>query len=227
MFLIKLFRKFHSFFSLRDNSLHEFEKIIHYKFRSKILLKRALTHRSAIGNGYHRFSYERLEYLGDAVLQLVVSHHLFEQYPESDEGILTQFRSRIVNRNHLAHIARKHNFHVLSDLFESIIGAVFIDGGLEAAKRFVNYFLFSDIESAKAISKNENYKGMLIEYCQRYNLSLPKFSIKNTETTEHTERFFASVFVDGDQLGIGVGASKKQAEQNAAKDALEQKGFFC
>ena len=221
-----------------------FQKAIHYKIIDKNYFITALTHRSFLKIKSNPIkigiiSNERLEFLGDAVLDLVVAEYLFKNFPLNEEGDLTKFRSILVNKRFLAERAK--NIHlqdfllasftakksieegydtILSDAYEALIGAVFMDSGYDAAKDFLNDEIFKKLDIKWLNQFDENHKSKFLEYVQAHTDFIPEYSIIKEEGPEHNKLFTVEVFVNKRSLGIGKGKSKKQAEQEAAKNAL-------
>jgi ribonuclease-3 len=215
------------------------EQRIGYKFRNKSLLEQALTHRSRVINGEK--SYERLEFLGDAVLAVVVAEYLYEKYPDKSEGDLTLRRSALVNGNSLAQIGAKLEIaqsvlfekglnlknpatlhKLLASIVESLAGAIFIDSGLEAARNFILRWIITE-ESDESTVNHFNYKGRLFEYCQKNgHHHLPVFRILKATGPDHARKYEVAVFIDGQKMGFGVGHQKRTAEQKAAREALQK-----
>ena len=215
------------------------EKQIKYTFKNKSLLKRALTHRSSVKD--KKLSNERLEFLGDAVLELVVTEFLINNYPTIDEGKLSKIRAASVNTQTLSNIARKlglskyiivgksekkegivNNDSILEDTFEAIVGAIYLDRGLEKARRFIEFHL---VDTIKAIAEKGiifDYKTHLQELTQKMFGCLPTYQIVREEGQEHNKTFYCDVFVDNVKYGSGTGKSKKEAEKNAAREAVEK-----
>lgn len=219
----------------RDKNIRRLEKKISYTFRNPIILKRALTHRSLYSDP--KKNYERLEFLGDAVLDYVVSEWLFNKYYRMDEGQLTKKRASLVNRTFLGMLGQKfglvnHIFvdpnvdikdikvmqNISADIYESLVGAIFLDGGEKSAIKFIHKTL---IHIQSQADENSNYKGTLIELSHRKGLTPPIFELTNSKGPEHNKIFHAQVKLSNGQTYDGTGKSKKQAEQNAAKIALE------
>lgn len=214
-----------------------------YKFKNKDLLIESLTHRSSLKEqGKQRgASYERLEFLGDAVLGLSVSRFLFENFPDQDEGELTKLKATLVSEANLARKAKlislgKHLFlspeeeksggrlriSILSDSYEALLGAIFLDGGLEAAVKFIQVQILRNLKETTLDKSFQNYKGELLEYLQAEGEGIPKYEVLEESGPDHQKMFTIGVYSKGRRLGIGKGASKKEAEQNAAKMALEE-----
>ena len=223
-----------NFFRDENQPIDFLQLKIRYHFSNQSLAKDAITHKS-VRKQNRQNTYERLEYLGDAVVQLLVSEYLYKKFPRATEGELTKFRSRLVNRKHLATIATKNGFKqflisrnsnnepaLLSELFESIAGAIFLDGGLSEAKKYIDRFLLKDKESLRAIAEDRNYKGQIVEYCQKVGFPLPEFRVTSVEGPSHEQRFLVSVVINRKTVGTGEGNSKKSASQRAAKKSLAQ-----
>ncbi len=211
------------------------EKIIGYKFKNKSYLNIALTHRSIQPDV--KLNYERLEFLGDAIIDQIISHWIYNKYPNADEGILTQKRSSLVNKDFLAMVGNKLNLlkyinrspninfenekvnsNVVSDIYEAIVGAIFMDGGIKPTKKFILKTLC--IYEYKA-EINLNYKGKLIEYCHSKNTNTPLFETIQTIGPEHQKIFKVKVKIDNKRCYFGTGDTKKKAEQNAAMEAIK------
>lgn len=221
-----------------------FEKIINYKFTNPLLLEEALSHSSyANENKKTRKSNERLEFLGDSVLSLAVSEYLFEHYKHLPEGELTKIRASLVCEQALFTFAQQIDLgeHVLlgkgeertggrdrpsiiSDAFEAVIAAIFLDGGFEAAKKHVLSFIPKDMDSKKSITFND-YKTILQEIIQRNPEEKVEYVTKGQRGPDHDKAFEVQVVLNSNIIGNGNGRSKKQAEQMAAKEALELMGY--
>lgn len=214
-----------------------------YKFKDENFLKTALTHRSYLNE--HKDlpleSNERLEYLGDAVLELITSLYLFKKYPDFTEGKLTNLRSKIVQTHTLSLAAQKldldsmlkmsrgemqsqgnRNPSILANTFEAVIGAIYLDAGFKAAFRFVEKNLFSLIEKHLKDSLPEDYKSTLQEIVQARGFESPDYKTLAEYGPDHNKKFKVAVFVGNKQVTFGIGKSKQQAEQVAAKKALEK-----
>jgi len=206
-------------------------------FEDAGLLARALAHRSWCAENGAATSNERLEFLGDAVLGLVVTDHLFLTYPDLPEGELAKVRASLVNSEALAEVATdldlgsflllgkgeaasggREKPSILADAMEAVIGAVYIDGGWPAAARLVMQLLADRIDEAAAGPGGQDYKTRLQELAARRFEQLPRYEVVD-EGPDHAKRFFAKVFLAGEHRGEGEGRSKKQAEQGAARAA--------
>ena len=233
--------------------MHPLEDRITYKFRNSLLLAEALTHPS-LGHETQQvhFDNQRLEYLGDAVLQLLFSDHLFRRFGDADEGQLTKLRARLVSGEALAVYAHRIDLgqhlmmgrgdesnggrkrsSTLADAFEALVGAIYLDGGLGAARTFVLTQAHEQLGSLHEQPPIEiNPKGQLQEILQalppRGNSAAPRnptYTIVSQKGPDHARSFVAQVAWYGLPLGRGDGASKQQAESAAALDALRQKGW--
>ncbi len=227
----------------RDSQLGKLEKIIEYRFKNRGLLRCALTHRSVIreNSSAQLHSNERLEFLGDAVLGTVVSSFLYERFPEKNEGDLTKLKAVLVSESILSRVAKEINLgefldlseeedkaggreriSIIADAYEALVGAVFLDGGLAVAKRVVKNQLIQRYWELITDEEHFNYKGELLEYLQSFGWGMPKYEIAEEAGPDHQKRFTVDVFAQGRKMGMGVGKSKKEAEQRAAKAALEK-----
>lgn len=227
--------------------LEEFEDHVGYRFVESTLLWRALTHRSFLNsNGDDApHSNERLEFLGDSVLELVVNEYLFGRHPDLQEGELTKMKSLLVSRGVLAEQAKELNLgrflfmsdaeresggsfraSILADGFEAVIGAIYLDGGMEEARRFVRENLLVDVNRILGSGSHVNYKSVLQENIQERMKTYPRYRIVTETGPDHRKVFTVEVTVKGEQLGKGKGTNKKRAEQEAAKNALERVGLM-
>jgi ribonuclease-3 len=203
------------------------------------MLARSLAHRSWCAEAVGEEPNERLEFLGDAVLGLVVTDHLFATYPDLPEGELAKVRASVVNSAALAELAAELDIgaalllgkgedasggrekpSILADAMEAIIGAVYLDGGWKAAAEFVLRLLGDRIAEAAAGPGGQDYKTRLQELAARAFDQLPRYEVDD-EGPDHAKRFYARVFLGGELQGSGEGRSKKQAEQAAARMAWE------
>lgn len=216
-----------------------FEQNIGYEFKNKDLLKTALTHTS-FAYEHKVKSNERLEYLGDSILEFISSKYLFENYSNLSEGEMTKVRAYAVCEESLYSIATKNNFSdflylgkseqashsnkkaILADSVEAVIAAIYLDGGLEPAENFI----LKNIKTAIAFaSKNvgvKDYKTVLQEKLQENGEVSIKYEIIKEEGPDHNKLFTAQVECDGEKLAVGSGKSKKSAEMEAAKKALDK-----
>lgn len=211
-------------------------------FNDKDLFDLALTHRSWVNEHKgERQSNERLEFLGDAVLEFIVSKELYADFPDKEEGYLTALRANLVNTVSLAGLARKLNLgprlflskgeedgggrdntSLLADTVEAIIGAIFIDKGIEDAEKFIKENLLSEMEK-RVHEPLKDAKSRLQEYVQSKKLSAPKYQVVEESGPDHNKKFVIEVLVEGKSWAKGEGKSKSLAEQDAAHAALEKK----
>ena len=220
----------------------EIEKAIKRNFKDKDILALALTHRSHSRKGSAKKKHnERLEFLGDAVLELVVTDYLFH-YSERSEGELTTWRAALVKGENLAAIARdlqlgkylfmsrgeeasggREKTSTLANTLEAIIGALYIDQGFEAAKDFCQEFILSHLETLLAQGKHRDHKSDFQERSQELLGVTPHYEVMNQEGPDHDKTFTCAVFIGSDEVAQGTGNSKQKAEQAAAKKGLKKK----
>ena len=212
------------------------EKKINYLFHNRDYLVQAFTHKSISTSP--RENYERLEFLGDTVIDIIVSRELMREFPEGDEGLLTQKRASLVRKSFLAKISKmldlidyikieaSVNMKVekiaekqQANLYEAIIGAIYLDGGIEPCRNLILDTIWAHRTEAW---KATNYKGKLIEYCHIKDIGSPSFNVKDISGPDHQKTFEIEVKIDDKSFPTGVGLDKKSAEQTAAKIALEQ-----
>jgi len=217
----------------------EFEDIVGYKFKDKSLIKTAMTHSSYANENKSARSYERLEFLGDAILGFVTADFLYRNRKNA-EGDLTKMRAALVCEPNLALVAEKLGLgrflllgkgeeltngrkrpSILADTVEATIGAIFIDGGIDEAKRFIDRFILNGSE-VSAVSARD-YKTELQELVQRNRDSVLSYSLVRESGPDHDKVFEVEAHVNGHIVGKGKGRSKKEAEQAAACDALQRK----
>lgn len=225
----------------KKNALsRDFEAALGFKFHDTALVERALAHRSYCAEHPETVSNERLEFLGDAVLGLVVTDYMFSEYPDMPEGELAKLRASVVNSEVLAEVAREVNLgaalllgkgedasggrdkpSILADAMEAVIAAVYLDGGWRAARKIVLRLLEPRIVEGASGPGGHDYKTRLQELATQTFDQLPRYQVRH-EGPDHSKRFFATVSLRGDTLGTGEGRSKKQAEQAAARVAWRQ-----
>ena len=219
----------------------ELEEIIGYHFKNKELLKNALTHTS-YAYEHHVASNEKLEFLGDSILEFVSSEFMYNKYTNLKEGEMTKVRATVVCEESLYKIAKLHNFSdflllgksevmtggnkrpaILADSVEAVIAAIFIDGGLEEAKRFIIKNLDKEIDIATKNVGKKDYKTVLQEELQKNGDVKIEYTIIKETGPDHDKRFEAEVSLNGKVLATGKGKSKKEAEMQAAKKAMAQR----
>jgi len=219
----------------------ELQKVIGYRFKNKELLKKALTHKSSVRN--KNDSNERLEFLGDAVLELIVTEYLIDKYKDTDEGKLSKIRAATVNTEVLSSASKKleiyryifvgkseqkegimYNKSILENTFEALVGAIYLDGGLDYARGFVISQLSDTIDEIVETGMIFDHKTHLQELTQKRFSCLPEYKIIKEVGVEHDKTFYCEVFIDGVSYGKGIGKSKKDAEKEAAKEAINRIG---
>ncbi|MFS0782337.1 ribonuclease III [Bacillus sp. 1P06AnD] len=222
------------------NKFQQLQEEIGFHFTSERILKQAFTHSSYV-NEHRRKPYEdneRLEFLGDAVLELTVSQYLYKKYPLMSEGELTKLRAAIVCEPSLVTFAHALSFGqyvllgkgeeltggrerpaLLADVFEAFVGALYLDQGMEVASEFLKQTVFPKIDEG-AFSHVMDYKSQLQELVQRDAVGMIEYKIHMEKGPAHNKEFVSNVSLNGDILGTGVGRSKKEAEQKAAQEAL-------
>ena len=217
----------------------EIEELVGFRIRTLIFYQEALLHKSAVKLYNMERSNERLEFIGDSVLNLVVARYLYETYPDENEGFMTKLRTRIVSGKCLSSISKQMNIHehirmnnkalkqewnmndrILEDTFEALIGAIYLDQGYFQAKQFILNKLETYIQM-EDILKDTNYKDILMRYTQSNGLSLPSYVIKHENGPNHNKSFSIQVMIDNNIVGEGSARSKKQAEQKAAFNAIQ------
>lgn len=225
--------------------MHALENVILYTFREPELLVEALTH-SSFGHEHSCPYNERLEFLGDSILGYVISEELYSTFPKLDEGILSKLKSVLVSSNILAEKAiwlclgqylrlgkgevkaggdKKPS--ILADAMEALIGAISLDGGLEMGRRFILVLYEDDVLNASLELKNSiDFKTLLQEKLQKYGLKLPTYSVAREDGPAHNRRFQVKVCVADYQGPSGMGSSKKNAQQDSARQLLKDEHFW-
>ena len=223
---------------LTDEDLSRFEKVLGYSFRDRALLVQALTHSSFVNEQKinKKPDYERLEFLGDAVLEMISSAYLYRTFPDKKEGEMSKIRASLVCEGALAFDARQLGIReyiqlgkgeeatggrskesIIADVMEAVIGALFLDGGIEQSKRFIDTYVLSNID---AVQMFVDSKSLLQEMSQGENLGTIRYEICGESGPEHDKIFEVRVFVGDKNLGEGTGKTKKAAEQQAAYQAI-------
>ncbi len=224
----------------------KFEEASGITFKNKELLRRAFTHRSFLNEnrGAESSHNERLEFLGDAVLELIVTEYLFEKYPDSNEGDLTAYRASLVNAITLSEVAQKINVndflllskgeakdtgkarqYILANTMEAIIGAIYLDQGYDTAKYFISKNLFHLIDKIVEDKSWIDAKSKFQEKAQEKESETPVYKSLKEEGPDHDKHFTVGVYLNNELIAEGVGMSKQEAEQSAARQALEVKGW--
>jgi len=232
---------------LNKINLSELEAKLGYNFKNIDLLKKALTHTSFYGqkekNEVNYF--QRLEFLGDSVINLIVSKYLYHKFPFSSEGELSKMKSTIISQSFLVKFANlitledfitlgksvdlkkgRGKFSILADCLEACLGAIYMDGGINHCQKVINYFI--EKEKVKILIKSQinDYKTFLQELTQKKFQCLPSYKIVKEEGLEHQKTFYIEVYIGKRFYGTGSGKNKKEAEQNAAYSALKKLEIF-
>jgi ribonuclease-3 len=223
---------------LTESDISKFENTIGYTFKDKSLIIQAFTHSSFVNEQKinKKPDYERLEFLGDAVLEMISSAFLFKKYPEKKEGEMSKIRASLVCEPALAYDAEKLDIRyymqlgkgeeatggrnkesIIADMVEAVIGALFLDGGIDEAKRFIDTYVLTNVESMQMFSDS---KSILQEIAQGDNLGQIRYEICGESGPEHDKIFDVRVYVGDKNLGEGSGKTKKAAEQKAAYMAI-------
>ena len=221
--------------------IKDLEAAIGYRFKNITLLQNALTHSSYANERWHNSlkSNERLEFLGDSILGMVVAEYLYKTFPDRPEGELTRMRADMVCEKTLAAVAARIELgrhlmlgngeeqsggrsrdSILADAVESVIAASFLDGGMEAARKLIEKFILVEVPVKKL--NNADYKTALQELVQQKKNQTLSYRLVGESGPDHDKRFDVEVSLNGCVIGIGSGSSKKRAEQMAAQDALEK-----
>lgn len=225
--------------------MNPLEERLGYKFRNGLLLAEALTHPSiSLERKNYPFDNQRLEFLGDAVIQVVVTEQLYRLYPDFSEGRMTKLRTRLVSRTALKIRAQeldlgrylmmgrgeeasggRERASTLADAFESVVGAIYLDGGFDASRNFILRATSDDFEGIARDPEEVNPKGALQEILQAIEPCAPQYEVVEQSGPEHLKRFVSCVLWNGLELGRGEGLSKKQAQVAAASDAMERRAW--
>jgi ribonuclease-3 len=223
-----------------------FEERTGVSFKDKDLLTQAFVHRSYI-NEHPSFSHghnERLEFLGDAVLELVVTEHLYRNYP-NPEGEMTNWRAALVNARTLAEVAgeigieeylylshgeakdkqSKARMYILANAFEAVVGAMYLDGGMDSAKPFIDRFVLSRLPRVLELRLYLDPKSRFQEAAQDLAAATPSYRVMEEHGPDHAKEFTVGVFLGDDMVATGIGTSKQEAQVAAAEKALEAKGW--
>lgn len=215
------------------------EERLRYSFRDRSLLILAFIHRSFVNENRNITQHnERLEFLGDSILGLLISEYLYKRLPSTQEGELSYLRSRLVEASSCVSLVQKLDLgkylllgkgermndgrgreSILADLFEAIIGAIYLDGGIDAASRFLFSNFTGEIETILK-TPISNWKALLQDYCQKKYQQPPEYRVLEESGPDHSKHFIIAVIVANKEYGRGSGASKKEAQQSAAAEAL-------
>lgn len=223
-----------------NQNLTKLQDLIGYQFKNPSLLATALTHRSCLNEPDVKESNERLEFLGDAVLELVITNFLYHQRPADPEGILTAARSAVVKTQSLSTIAKtinlgeylkmsrgeaasggRENPSLLEDAFESLVGAIYEDGGLESASTFLYKYIIPFAKEILTTNQLKDAKSLLQEKVQSMGYNSPTYKVISEKGPDHNKIFQVEVVVNNQPKGVGTGKSKQEAEQQAAQVTLK------
>jgi ribonuclease-3 len=228
-------------------SLDDFQSALGYTISRYDLFHEALSHRSYLQSqeGAGMASNERLEFLGDAVLNIMVAEYLFATRSMAPEGELTKLRARLVNRKALALYAKDLGLErflltsaqteqlsgrgletILSDAFEAVVGAIYLDGGYDEARAFIARTVIEPFRNGQIGALDENYKSMLLEHAQAEGMGVPRYVTVGEKGPDHDRTFTVAVQLGGERFGPGSGKNKKDAEQEAARSALKSLGVI-
>lgn len=223
-----------------------FEKKIGYTFKNRTLIEQAFTHRSYLNEnrGEARDHNERLEFLGDAVLELAVTEYLYAKYPEKPEGDLTAYRAALVNTQSISESATKLGMNdylllsrgeakdtgrarqiILANAFEAMIGALYLDGGYEVAGKFIADQLFHKTDEVVAKRLWQDAKSRFQEIAQELTSVTPRYELLSQSGPDHNKSFVVGAYIGSEKVATGEGRSKQEAEQDAAQKALAVKGW--
>lgn len=225
---------------MTNEQIEEIEKILEITFKDKSLLLRAFIHRSYLNESQDlsQISNERLEFLGDSVLQFLSSEFLYKAFPDFTEGELTNLRAKIVNTQSLAEESSKLGFgeylliskgekgsateskHILANTFEAVLGALFLDRGIKACKEFLSRQLFPKANEIMELGILKDYKSLYQEYAQEKFEVTPSYKVLKETGPDHQKVFEVAVYIGNEQIATGNGTSKRSAQQEAAKNAL-------
>ncbi len=240
--LFSIFNKDSYYERKHKKKIKNLEKTLGVKIQDRNLFLKALTHRSFVDEEPDLDkSNERLEFLGDAVLGLVVADFLFKKFPDKEEGFLTKIRSRFVYKDALAETSERLGLEelilykrkfignslegkrtIIADALEAIIGAIYLDQNLETAKGFIfREIIKPNLDSGK-FKVDKNYKGKLLELSHQLKMEVPVYKVIEEKGPEHDKLFVVEVLMNNLVYGVGRGKSKKSAEQEAAKEALKK-----
>lgn len=228
-----------------DKDFGKLQKIIGFKFKNLDHMRQAMTHRSYLNEnpscalGHN----ERLEYLGDAVLELIVTDYLYHTFPHASEGEMTNWRASLVNSKNLAHIAQSLNLgeflylsrgeakdangkarqFILTNAFEALIGALYLDRGYKATEKFIVKFVIPRLPTIFEKGLDVDPKSRFQEIAQEKLRVTPHYEVLEESGPDHAKKFRVGVFLGNEQVGIGSGTSKQEAQLEAARRALEVK----
>ena len=226
--------------------LESLESKLGISFTNKDLLEQAFIHRSYLNEnrGFHLPHNERLEFLGDAVLELVVTEHLYNDYPDKPEGDLTAWRAALVNTKMLSSIGRELNFndylmlshgeskeegkareYILANTVEAFIGSLYLDQGLKNSEKFITTYILSKLPDVLKNKLFQDPKSTFQELSQEKESTTPSYSVLKEWGPDHAKNFKIGVYLESELVAEGKGSSKQEAEQDAAQNALTKRGW--
>lgn len=229
------------------SNLAELQQKLSLKFNSEDLLLQALTHRSYLNEnpGFRLGHNERLEYLGDAVLELIVTEELYQRFPEKPEGELTSFRAALVNSRMLSEVAVESEINehlllsrgeakdvgrarqfILANAFEALIGSIYLDQGYDSAKEFIHRILMPHLEQVLDKKLYKDPKSLFQEEAQERTGITPTYEVIREWGPDHDKHFIVGVFLNSEAVAEGEGPSKQAAQEEAARNALHAKGWL-
>lgn len=222
------------------DDLQTLETKLKIKFKNKDLLQQAFIHRSYLNeNDFHLGHNEKLEFLGDAVLELIVTDYLYQKFPNKNEGELTALRSALVKRETLAQVAEELKFHkylklskgeaktvnnqvaILSNTVEAFLGSLYLDTGIESVKKFIDQYLLTKLEPIIQSNSYIDAKSHLQEIMQEQESITPTYKVIEESGPDHNKNFIVAVYIDDKELAQGSGNSKQSAQVDAATKALK------
>ncbi len=233
--------------SVTTTNLHAFEKVIEYSFKDGKLIQQAFVHRSYL-NEHPTFGVghnERLEFLGDAVLELVVTEYLYEHYPSSPEGELTNWRAALVNAHMLSNVAQELGIepllylsrgeakeknsrarqYILANAVESLIGAMYLDSGMDSCRRFIGSWILRRLPSILETKSYLDPKSRFQEIAQEKHGITPRYQVLEESGPDHNKNFRVGVYIEAELVATGEGLSKQEAQIQAAEHGLQEKGW--
>lgn len=226
-----------------NDALEKLQKTLRYRFNNPNLLKHAVTHKSFVNPEDKKglLSNERLEFLGDSILNCLVTEHIFNLYPDYAEGELSKIKSLLVSRKIVGEVAKdlelgncmimgksekksggQERASILSNAFEAVIGAVYLDRGFNEVRKLLQFSLFEKLEHFVGCESNINYKSKILELSQGDGLGVPTYPLIASEGPDHAKKFTVGIEIAGIRLGVGSGYCKKDAQQNAAYRAINK-----
>jgi len=229
-----------------ENNYQKLEKLIGIKFNDSELIIRAFTHKSYINENREKGlkNNERLEFLGDAVLELAATRHLFDKCPDESEGVLTSFRSALVKGQHLAEVSKelelgqylllsngeeksggREKNYILANTVEALIGAIYLEHGFEQTEEFIKKFILKKLDEIIEHGLYIDSKSQFQEICQEKEDTTPHYEVLNEQGPDHDKEFTMGAYIGEELVAEGTGSSKQKAEDEAARNALKVKGW--